>query len=66
MKAYRQRILIFEERLTELLQKLEDPKSNYTGNIWTIRQRYMIIRMYNLNLSLLKLWNPEENRKPIS
>jgi len=57
---------MFEERLTELLQKLEDPKSNYTGNIWTIRQRYMIIRLYNLNLSLLKLWNPEESRKPIS
>ena len=69
MKNYAQTILIFEERLIELLQKLEAPKDTYTAAIfptWTIRQRGMIIKLYNLNLRLLKMWNPEENRVSIS
>jgi hypothetical protein len=49
-------INLFETRLIELLKLLE------MGNK---KQRRGIISLYNLNLRLLKLWNPKEIRTEI-
>lgn len=69
MRTYNQMILFFEDRLIELVKKLEAPKNVYSANvfpIWSARQKGMIIQMYNLNLRLLKLWVPEDTRLPMA
>jgi len=68
MKTYNQMINLFEERMVELVKKLEADKLVYSTNvfpIWSARQKEQIVSLYNLNLRLLKIWAPGDRRLPM-
>ncbi len=68
MKTYNQMINLFEERMVELVKKLEADKLVYSTNvfpIWSARQKEQIVSLYNLNLRLLKIWVPGDRRLPM-
>ena len=64
-----QMINFFEKRLTEITQKLEGNKSPYDVDMfpkWNLQQRKSLVDLFNLNLDLLKIWNPDEKRLRIN
>ena len=63
-----QMINFFEERLMELTKSIEGSKRIKEGQLFrTTPKRYTesLIVLYNLNLRLLKIWKPGEQRLEI-
>jgi hypothetical protein len=64
-----QMVNFFEKRLTELTQRIEGNSSPYDVDMfpkWNLQQRKSLVDLYNLNLDLLKIWNPDERRLRIN
>ena len=69
MKTKNQMINFFEARLNELQLKMDGSASPYEVDnfpIWNKEQRKQVVDLYNLNLDLLKIWNPQEKRLRIN
>ena len=63
-----QMINFFEDRLTELTRKIEGSKRIKEGQLFRVTpKKYTesLVVLYNLNLRLLKLWKPREQRLEI-
>ena len=63
-----QMINFFEDRLTELTRKIEGSKRIKEGQLIRVTpKKYTesLVVLYNLNLRLLKLWKPREQRLEI-
>tara|TARA_R100000781_G_scaffold111683_1_gene78330 strand:+ start:451 stop:666 length:216 start_codon:yes stop_codon:yes gene_type:complete len=64
-----QLVNFFDERLNELIRKIEGSKSPYETEsfpVWNKTQRKILVDLYNLNLDLLKIFNPAEKRLRIN